>query len=225
MVVPPREKLVQMIRLITHSQNMPKSIVYFPTCAMVDYFYPLLSSLPAFSSHKLISLHGQLPPSARQKNFSLFCTLGQPCVLLTTDVAARGLDVPNVDLVVQLDPPQDPKNFAHRCGRAGRAGRLGRAVVMLFEGREEEYVDLLKVRGMPVESIHRIGVNGGALNDKDDKGVDELVAQFRKFVQTDRAFHDKVLLELQLELMIGDESLSVIYPIILQTPGKLHFPD
>ena len=194
MVVPAREKLVQMIRLITHSlsQNMPKSIIYFPTCAMVDYFYPLLSSLPALSSHKLISLHGQLPASARQKNFGLFCTLETPCVLLTTDVAARGLDVPNVDLVVQLDPPQDPKNFAHRCGRAGRAGRTGRAVVMLCEGREEEYVDLLKVRGMPVEAVHRIDAIGGVLNDKDDEGVDELVARFRKFVQTDRAFHDKV---------------------------------
>src|SRR2546423_2431995 len=162
MVVEPKEKVLQLIRLLVHalSQNLTKSIVYFPTCAMVDYFYPLLSNLPLLNQHKIISLHGQLPPSARQKNFALFCSIDSPCILLTTDVAARGLDVPSVDLVVQLDPPQDPKSFSHRCGRAGRAGRPGKAVVMLCEGREEEYVDLLNVRGMPVEPVHRIDPRG-----------------------------------------------------------------
>lgn len=194
MVVSPREKLVQTIRLITHSlqQNLTKSITYFPTCAMVDYFYPLLSNLDEFTNFKVISLHGQLPPSARQKNFSLFCTIDSPCVLLTTDVAARGLDVPNVDLVIQLDPPQDPKNFAHRCGRAGRAGRIGRAVVMLHEGREEEYVELLRVRGMPVEVVNRIDSEGKVLDGMDDDAVDDLVGRFRRYVLTDRIFHDKV---------------------------------
>ena len=106
-MVCPREKLLQAIRLITHSlqQKLTKSIVYFPTCAMVDYFYPLLSNLQELYDFKIISLHGQLPPSARQKNFSSFCKIDTPSVLLTTDVAARGLDVPNVDLVIQLDPP------------------------------------------------------------------------------------------------------------------------
>jgi ATP-dependent RNA helicase DDX55/SPB4 len=187
MTVSPKEKLVQLIRLINHAsiQNMPKSIVYFPTCAMVDYFYPLLSNIPDLSNHKLISLHGRLPPSARQKNFSLFCATESPCVLLTTDVAARGLDIPNVDLVIQLDPPQDPKNFSHRCGRAGRAGRIGRAIVMLYHGREEEYIDLLRVRGIPLEPIPNLDTQG-------DAAVEDLVAKFRKHVLTDRAFHDKV---------------------------------
>ena len=196
MIVSPREKLVQTIRLLTYSlqQNLTKSIVYFPTCAMVDYFYPLLSSLREFNSHKLISLHGQLPSSARQKNFALFCSIETPCVLLTTDVAARGLDVPNVDLVIQLDPPQDPKNFAHRCGRAGRAGRVGRAVVMLYKGREEEYVELLRVRGMPVEVVNRIDSKGIILDGTDDEAVDDLVDRFRRHVLTDRMFHDKVWL-------------------------------
>jgi ATP-dependent RNA helicase DDX55/SPB4 len=201
MVVSPREKLLQMIRVITHSlhQNMSKSIVYFSTCAMVDYFYPLLSSLSELTTHKLISLHGQLSPSARQKNFALFCSMDSSCVLLTTDVAARGLDVPNVDLILQLDPPQDPKNFAHRCGRAGRAGRVGRAVVMLHEGREEEYVDLLRVRGMPIEPIPRLNSKSEALNEADDAAVDDLVKRFREYVLKDRALHDKVLRLFELD--------------------------
>ena len=132
--------------------------------------------------------------------------------------------MPNVDLVVQMDPPVDPKNFAHRCGRAGRAGRMGRAVVMLSEGREEQYVDLLKVRGIPVEPTHRIDASGGVLQGYDGEGIDKLVCQFRKFVQTDRAFHDKVLLWV-MGVMVGDESVSVVCSGVLKTSSKFHLSD
>jgi ATP-dependent RNA helicase DDX55/SPB4 len=219
MVVPPREKLLQTIQLVTRSledQNLTKCIIYFPTCAMVDYFFPLLSHIPQLATHKLISLHGQLPPSARQKNFALFCSMERPSVLLTTDVAARGLDVPNVDLVIQLDPPQDPKNFAHRCGRAGRAGRAGKAVVLLSEGREEEYIELLRVRGIPVEPIPPLIVDEGW-------GVDELVARFRTFVLKDRAFHDKVPFQGGIELIVGDESFSVLCTGLFEASGDVYF--
>lgn len=55
-------------------------------------------------------------------------------------MAARGLDLPDVDVVIQFDPPVDPKAFSHRAGRTARAGRKGRAYVLLCEGREAEYV-------------------------------------------------------------------------------------
>lgn len=62
--------------------------------------------------------------------------------MLATDVAARGLDLPHVDVVIQFDPPTDPKAFSHRCGRTARAGRTGRAWVILV-GRELGYVGML----------------------------------------------------------------------------------
>jgi len=66
-------------------------------------------------------------------------------VLLCTDVAARGLDVPDVDWIVQFDAPQDPAAFVHRVGRAGRAGRKGRSLLLL-DPKEDAYVEFLALR-------------------------------------------------------------------------------
>lgn len=91
----------------------------------------------------LFSLHGHLPPTARTRTLAAFsdapATHLAPSVLLATDVAARGLDLPQVDIIIQFDPPSDPKAFSHRCGRTARAGRSGRAWVLLV-GRETSYV-------------------------------------------------------------------------------------
>lgn len=91
----------------------------------------------------LYSLHGRLPTTARTRTLAGFTsaisTPSSPSILLATDVAARGLDLPHVDVVIQFDPPTDPKAFSHRCGRTARAGRSGTAWVILV-GREAEYV-------------------------------------------------------------------------------------
>ena len=63
-------------------------------------------------------------------------------------MAARGLDIPDVDWIVQFDPPQDPSAFIHRVGRAGRMGRQGFALVMLHP-HESSYIEFLKLRKCP----------------------------------------------------------------------------
>lgn len=65
--------------------------------------------------------------------------MNSPGVLLCTDVAARGIDLPDVDVVVQYDCPVDTKTFSHRAGRTARMGRDGRAWVLLV-GNEIDYV-------------------------------------------------------------------------------------
>jgi ATP-dependent RNA helicase DDX55/SPB4 len=133
----------------------------------------------------LVPLHGKHPANVRQKNFIRFTNSTSPALLLTTDVAARGLDIPAVDLVVQIDPPSDPKVFLHRCGRAGRAGRKGLSVVFLQHGREEDYISFLEVRKTPIEK----------LNDPDlsisETEVMDMNQRLIKLVLQDRAIHDK----------------------------------
>ena len=65
--------------------------------------------------------------------------------LLCTDVAARGLDIPDVQQIVQYDPPQDPCTFVHRVGRTARMGRKGQALALLLP-HELPYVPFLRLR-------------------------------------------------------------------------------
>ncbi|MEW6420314.1 MAG: DEAD/DEAH box helicase [Deinococcota bacterium] len=83
------------------------------------------------------ALHGDLAQSQRERALGAFRS-GRVGVLVATDVAARGLDIPEVDLVVQYHLPQDHESYIHRSGRTGRAGRTGTAIVMYSdrEGRE-----------------------------------------------------------------------------------------
>ena len=76
-------------------------------------------------------LHGNLSQNQRDRNLGAF-SRGEVKVLVATDVAARGVDISDVDLVVQVDPPADPKSFLHRSGRTARAGRSGDVVTLVL---------------------------------------------------------------------------------------------
>ncbi|KAJ2069058.1 ATP-dependent rRNA helicase spb4 [Coemansia sp. S2] len=177
LICPPDRKLAQILRLIQTTGSL-KYIVYFSTCAAVDYFYRLLRRMLCpvptvvpggkramreekdrlrehFSygaSISVHSLHGQMVQSKRQATYESFSAIppGEAAILLCTDVASRGLDIPDVDCVIQWDPPTDPKSFAHRCGRTARAGRSGKALVFLSPGAEETYIDFLALRKIPM---------------------------------------------------------------------------
>ncbi|GJY25278.1 DEAD-box ATP-dependent RNA helicase 18, partial [Tanacetum coccineum] len=120
-----------------------KMIVFFMTCASVDYWGVVLPRLAALKGLNLIPLHGKMKQSAREKALATFTSLLDG-ILLCTDVAARGLDIPGVDCIVQYDPPQDSDVFIHRVGRTARFGRQGSAIVFLLP-KEEAYVDYLRI--------------------------------------------------------------------------------
>jgi ATP-dependent RNA helicase DDX55/SPB4 len=184
-LTPPTHKFPALHSLVSQLEPTPqKTIVYLSTCAAVDYFRHILSAILP-SKFALVPLHGKHTPNVRQKNFTRFVSATSPMILLTTDVAARGLDVPQVDLVVQIDPPSDPKVFLHRCGRAGRAGRQGLSVIFLQPGQEENYVQFLEIRKTPIIPLKEPPI---AITDED---ANKVISRIRDIVLSDRAMHDK----------------------------------
>lgn len=169
-----------------------KTIVFFLTCATVDYFHVLLRDLIDLrrASKKgnkkpdvirIEKLHGQMDPTARSRAYEKFCKSPpeEGAVLLATDVAARGIDVEAVQWIVQVDPPTDPAAFVHRIGRTARAGQSGRAVVLLLP-HEDGYLPFLEKRGIQLEEL------------PDELRVDEETAsstlkRCKRVVETDRA--------------------------------------
>lgn len=97
-------------------------------------------------------LHGNLNQNQRDRNLAAFEN-GEVNVLAATDVAARGIDVSGVELVVQVEPPEDPKAFLHRSGRTARAGNQGDVVTLVLPEQRRETKFMLRKAGIKVKPI------------------------------------------------------------------------
>ncbi|KAH6661180.1 P-loop containing nucleoside triphosphate hydrolase protein [Truncatella angustata] len=112
-----------------------KSIIIFCNrTSTAEYLHHLLRLL----DHRVTSLHSKLPQRQRIDNLGRF-RASAARILVATDVAARGLDIPEVSMVINYDIPREPDDYIHRVGRTARAGRKGDAVT--FVGQRD--VDLI----------------------------------------------------------------------------------
>ena len=90
-----------------------------------------------------VSLHGDLNQARRTRNLERL-TSGKVNVLVATDVAARGIHVDDIDLVIQADAPDEYKTYLHRSGRTGRAGKTGRVVTLITRQRQRRMNEMLE---------------------------------------------------------------------------------
>ncbi|EEQ84082.1 putative RNA helicase [Blastomyces dermatitidis] len=113
--------------LLSTEANAPKpSIIFCNRTKTADLLERMLRRL----GHRVTSLHSLLPQSERTANLSRF-RASAARILVATDVAARGLDIPSVSLVINFDVPRNPDDYVHRVGRTARAGREGEAVTLV----------------------------------------------------------------------------------------------
>ncbi|KAF9317935.1 ATP-dependent RNA helicase [Podila horticola] len=121
-----------------------KVIVFFSSCNSVKYHAELLNYIDI----PVLDLHGRQKQQKRTTTFFEF--INAPTgILLCTDVAARGLDIPAVDWIIQFDPPDDPRDYIHRVGRTARAGTSGKSLLFLLPS-ELGFLRFLKHAKVPL---------------------------------------------------------------------------
>lgn len=121
------------------SKKQKKILVFFSSCASVKYHSELFNYVDLHVN----DIHGKQKQQKRTTTFFEFCN-AKSGILLCTDVAARGLDIPNVDWIVQYDPPDDPKEYIHRVGRAARGSKaVGKALLFLIPS-ELKFLEYLR---------------------------------------------------------------------------------
>lgn len=157
------EKLSRLVAFLRQHKD-EKVIVFFLTCACVEYYGLALKELLRSDTYYIETLHGKLNPKRREKSMERFRSGGgdeenkakprkaKGSILLCTDVAARGLDVPDIEWTIQFDAPTDPSQYIHRVGRSARAGRFGSSLIFLTP-KEDSFIDFLKIRKVPIKEI------------------------------------------------------------------------
>lgn len=100
-------------------------------------------------------LHGQLSQPKRLGALNKFKS-GQATILIATDVASRGLDIPNVDVVINFDIPSNAKDYIHRVGRTARAGRAGRSLSFVTQYDVEAFQRLETILGFKLSEVFMI---------------------------------------------------------------------
>lgn len=147
-VVCPSEKRFLLLFTFLKKNRKKKLMVFFSSCMSVKYHYELLNYIDL----PVLAIHGKQKQNKRTTTFFQFCNADSG-ILLCTDVAARGLDIPEVDWIVQYDPPDDPKEYIHRVGRTAR-GLNGRGHALLILRPEElGFLRYLKQSKVPLSEF------------------------------------------------------------------------
>ncbi|XP_059652179.1 DEAD-box ATP-dependent RNA helicase 3, chloroplastic [Cornus florida] len=133
--------------LVTVYAKGGKTIIFTQTKRDADEVSMALTSSIASEA-----LHGDISQHQRERTLNGF-RQGKFTVLVATDVASRGLDIPNVDLIIHYELPNDPETFVHRSGRTGRAGKEGSAVLMFTNSQRRTVKSLERDVGCKFEFI------------------------------------------------------------------------
>lgn len=171
LIADPVEKFNFLMKIIENK----KSIVFFETCNCVDFYYTALSKIDKNST--FYKIHGKMDQKDRNQVYSEFENIEKTNnhVLLCTDVAARGIDFKNIEIVVHFDVPKDYTNIVHRSGRTARMGLKGEAILLLMPN-ERSFINFLKLKGIEVSEIYDITDNANEnVNDANNSNNDSSV--------------------------------------------------
>ena len=146
--VPARSKDAAAVAALTSDElGGCTSIIFSRTCDGARRLALLLRALGLGA----LPIHGQMSQPKRLAALSKF-KAGERPILVATDVASRGLDIPHVDLVLNYDVPMNSKDYVHRVGRTARAGRAGRALTLVTQYDVEQFQKIEALTGTKMEA-------------------------------------------------------------------------
>jgi ATP-dependent RNA helicase RhlE len=147
--------------LLQALENQFRTIIFTRTKHGADQLVKYLSKQGVTAS----AIHGNKSQNARQRTLDAF-RKGEEHILIATDIAARGIDIPDVSLVVNYDVPTTPEAYVHRIGRTARAGRDGRAITLCAPEEQKHLRDierLIKIK-LPIENVQVGEIDENAYN-------------------------------------------------------------
>jgi ATP-dependent RNA helicase DDX54/DBP10 len=173
--------LIYLLREVIAEKEL--TILFASTKHHVDYLHGLLNHFQIEST----IIYGSMDQEARKNNLQKFRT-GKVRLLIVTDVAARGIDIPLLDNVINYDFPAKPKLFIHRVGRAARAGRSGTAYSLVQMDEIPYMVDLhlFLGRGLRNKSEHEEDNNDGFYGIVPQTVIDNEVEEVIKLLHLDK---------------------------------------
>lgn len=154
---------IDTLRKFLAAQKPEKALIFTSRADQVENIFNKLT----YKKVECTCLHAKTDKQQR-KNAIDFFRRGKTPVLITSDLAARGLDIPDIQYIIQMDLPQDEDFFVHRCGRTARAGKTGINVVIGDEWEMHHYAKLEKKFGLTVypKEIHNGKVIKPTINDE-----------------------------------------------------------
>ncbi|CAP31441.1 LOW QUALITY PROTEIN: Protein CBG12465 [Caenorhabditis briggsae] len=138
-IVAPSDKRLLLLFTFLKKNKTKKVMVFFSSCNSVKFHHELLNYIDV----PCMSIHGKQKQQKRTSTFFTFCQ-AESGILLCTDVAARGLDIPAVDWIVQYDPPDEPREYIHRVGRTARGTNGSGKALLVLRPEELGFLRYLK---------------------------------------------------------------------------------
>ncbi|RPD65179.1 DEAD-domain-containing protein [Lentinus tigrinus ALCF2SS1-7] len=144
------DKKLDVLWSFIKSHLQSKTLVFMSSCKQVRFVFETFCKM--HPGVPLLHLHGKQKQMARLAVFQRFTSM-KHAVLFATDIAARGLDFPSVDWVLQVDAPEDAETYIHRVGRTARYESAGKGLLLLVPSEEEGIVAALKKKNIDIQKI------------------------------------------------------------------------
>ena len=190
--------LIQILYGLYNDTKNQKIMIFLSTCFLVDYFNILLPELFkkfGISDFSCSKLHSKISQNKREKEYKNFKIEDSHKlnILLTTDLSSRGIDIPDIDIILQFDPPKNEDSYIHKAGRTARVGNTGVSIIFLTED-ELSFINYMKQKFIYIEEMpYPYRTEEKNENEVDYIGEQSILKNIKEINLSDKWIYDKAV--------------------------------